>query len=64
MRDHPERDEACARVRRRFERARIEALLFAKVCDILLSQPRRCVDDTSTDHYMTRSDRDHVSLHR
>jgi hypothetical protein len=37
MRDQPDRNDGGARVSRRFERARIEAQLFAEVCDILLS---------------------------
>ena len=41
MSDQRDRDEGGARVSRRFERARIEAQLYAQVCDILLSAPGR-----------------------
>ncbi len=42
--DEPGRDGSGVRVSRRFERARIEAQLFAEVCDILLSLRGHCHD--------------------
>ena len=45
MNDEPDHKVCGARLSRRFERARIEAQLFAEVCDILLS-PRRHRHDT------------------
>jgi hypothetical protein len=43
----PGRNGDGVRVNRRFERARIEAQLFAEVCDILLSLLSPCPDTPS-----------------
>jgi hypothetical protein len=57
MSDQSDREEGGARVRRRFERARIEAQLFAEACDILLSAPGRRHDTPYAGESATRPDR-------
>jgi hypothetical protein len=62
MKDRPDREEGGARVRRRFERARIEARLFAEVCEILLSATEHRYD-TRTPEPPTRQDRTPAPIH-